>query len=130
MGLTTDYRLGELETAVMRVVWQRDEVTVWDVVAALKPARVLAYTTIMTILQRLATKGALTTRKEGKRYYYHAVVQPDEFVALQARAAVQQVITNFGEAAFVQFVREVRRFSPEQRAAALRMINTPKVGAE
>jgi predicted transcriptional regulator len=130
MGLTTDYRLGELETAVMQVVWQHDEVSVWDVVFALEPSRVLAYTTVMTILQRLTTKGALTTRKVGKRHYYHAVAQPEGFLALQAQAAVRQVIANFGEAAFIQFMREVRTYSPEQRAAVLRMIHTPNAGTE
>ena len=64
MGLTTDYQLGELETAIMAIVWQRDgEVTVRQVWEALKPKRSLAYTTEMTVMSRLVPKGVLTVRR-------------------------------------------------------------------
>ncbi len=54
MGLTTDYQLGELEEAIMEIVWQRDaEVTVREVWEALQPTRSLAYTTVMTVMSRL-----------------------------------------------------------------------------
>lgn len=119
MGLTTDYRLGELETAVMELCWQRDEVTVRDIWSALQPTRALAYTTVMTIMQRLATKGVLRARKQGKTYYYQAMAKPDELLAQRAQAAVRDVLSNFGEAAIAQFLRELDGIDP-QRVAALR----------
>ncbi len=119
MGLTTDYRLGDLETAVMELCWQRDEVTVRDIWSALQPTRALAYTTVMTIMQRLATKGILSARKQGKTYYYQATAQPDELIAQRAQAAVRDVLSNFGEVAITQFLKELDGLDP-QRLAALR----------
>ncbi len=119
MGLTTDYRLGELETAVMELCWQRDEVTVRDIWSTLQPTRALAYTTVMTIMQRLATKGILSARKQGKTYYYQATARPDELIAQRAQAAVRDVLSNFGEVAITQFLKELDGLDP-QRLAALR----------
>ncbi len=124
MGLTTDYRLGELETAVMQVIWQGhgDEVTVRSVWSALQPTRALAYTTVMTIMQRLATKRVLSTRKQGKTYYYQATAQPDELLAQRAQAAIRDVLSNFGDVAIAQFLRELDGIDP-QRLAALRALS-------
>lgn len=123
MGLTTDYRLGDLETAVMELCWQRDEVTVRDIWSALQPTRALAYTTVMTIMQRLATKGILSARKQGKTYYYQATAQPDELIAQRAQAAVRDVLSNFGEVAITQFLKELDGLDP-QRLAALRGLSS------
>ncbi len=123
MGLTTDYRLGELETAVMELCWQRDEVTVREIWSALQPTRALAYTTVMTIMQRLATKGILSARKQGKTYYYRVTAQPDELIAQRAQAAVRDVLSNFGEVAITQFLKELDGLDP-QRLAALRGLSS------
>lgn len=129
MGLTTDYRLGELETAVMEMCWQRDEVTVRDIWAALQPTRALAYTTVMTIMQRLATKGILSARKQGKTYYYQATAQPDELLAQRAQAAVRDVLSNFGEVAITQFLKELDGLDPQQLAALRGLASTEEPGA-
>lgn len=119
MGLTTDYRLGELETQILHCIWQRDEVTVREVWSEVQQTRPLAYTTIMTVMQRLVTKGVLSARRQGKTDYYRALVQPDELVTVRAQAAVRDVLANFGDAALAQFLRELDTLDPE-RLAALR----------
>lgn len=63
-------QLGELETEVLGIVWERGEVSVQDVRDALAPKRPLAYTTVMTVMSRLAEKGLLERRKEGRAYIY------------------------------------------------------------
>ena len=54
----------------MRVVWNRGEARVQEVVDALEPERPLAYTTVMTVMSRLAEKGLLTRRRDGRAYVY------------------------------------------------------------
>ncbi len=73
-------QLGELETDVMSVAWERGRVTVQEVKDALAPRRALAYTTVMTVLSRLADKGMLERHKEGRAYFY-SPVDPQEKVA-------------------------------------------------
>jgi predicted transcriptional regulator len=64
--------------------------------------RPLAYTTVMTVMSRLAEKGILERARDGKGYRYRAVV-PDA-----AGVAVREVVRDFGEAAVAQFVDEAR----------------------
>ena len=63
---------GELEQAVMDVVWALPDdewLTVREVHERLA-ARGLAYTTVMTVMDRLAGKGLLTQEKVGRAYRY------------------------------------------------------------
>ncbi len=62
------HSLGELECAVLEQVWSQNEVTVNDVMARIQ--RPLAYTTIMTTLDRLYRKGLLHRRKKGRAFVY------------------------------------------------------------
>lgn len=60
--------LGPLEASVMRVVWARGEAAVREVMAQLD--RPLAYTTVMTTLDRLFKKGLLERRKADRAFLY------------------------------------------------------------
>jgi len=60
--------LGPLEITVMELLWERGESSVHDVV--LKLARPLAYTTVMTTLDRLYKKGLLDRRKSERAFVY------------------------------------------------------------
>lgn len=111
--------LGELEAAIMQVIWREGEVTVREIWIALQPERALAYTTIMTVMSRLADKRVLAKRKQGKTYYYRAVGTRDEFVTQRAERAVRDVLASFGDAAMALFLRELDAVDQE-RLAALR----------
>ncbi len=65
--------LPELEMEVMKILWQEELATVGDVQEHLKPSRPLAYTTVMTVLDRLTRKRVVTRRKQGRGYLYQPV---------------------------------------------------------
>jgi predicted transcriptional regulator len=69
--------LGHLETHVMDLVWDRGRGTVHDVMRALE--RPLAYTTVMTTLDRLYKKGLLDRRKEERAFVYSPRVSRAEW---------------------------------------------------
>lgn len=70
--------LGDLERAVMDVLWRRaEESSVRDVHRVLGDD--LAYTTVMTTLDRLHRKGLLTRRQEGRAFVYRARLSREEF---------------------------------------------------
>ena len=69
-------RLGHLETAVMEIVWRGAAVAVKDVQALL--ARPVAYTTVMTTLDRLYKKGYVQRRREGRAFVYTASLAKHE----------------------------------------------------
>ncbi|MGH2847002.1 MAG: BlaI/MecI/CopY family transcriptional regulator [Thermoleophilaceae bacterium] len=66
-----DFR-GDLQAEVMAAVWRLREATVEDVRALQPAARRSAYTTIQTVLNRLAERGLLSRAKEGRRFVYRA----------------------------------------------------------
>lgn len=69
--------LGPLEIAVMEIVWEHGESNVHDVLEKLP--RPLAYTTVMTTLDRLFKKGLLERRKALRAFLYQARLSQREW---------------------------------------------------
>ena len=64
-------RTGELEALVMQCLWDRDEpMSVRQVLDQLLAGRQVAYTTVMTVMDRLHRKGVLDREEDGKAYLY------------------------------------------------------------
>jgi BlaI family penicillinase repressor len=83
--------LAPLELDCLNTLWPMGEGTVREIRDALAARRPRAYTTIMTIMDRLARKGVVERRKAGRAYIYRA-----NLTAEQARSqAIGQVIENF-----------------------------------
>ncbi len=72
------HTLGDLQHAIMRVLWDRKEATSTEVHAALLAERGLAPTTIATMLRKMEDKGVVTHRSEGRLFVYRATVSEDE----------------------------------------------------
>ena len=72
------HTLGELQHAIMRVLWQRDEATVAEVHEALREERGLAPTTIATMLRKMEDKGVVDHRVEGRHFIYRPVISENE----------------------------------------------------
>ena len=72
------HTLGELQHAIMRVLWGRNEATVTEVHEALYDKRGLAPTTIATMLRKMEDKGVVAHRVEDRHFVYQATVTEDE----------------------------------------------------
>ncbi len=84
--------LGPLETAVMEILWVHGDASVRDVAA--KIARPLAYTTVMTTLDRLYKKGLLSRRKSERAFFYSPRWSRREWVEKQAGDFVAGVLAD------------------------------------
>ncbi len=85
--------LAPLELECMNSLWPLGEATVRQIRQALAQTRPRAYTTIMTIMDRLAHKGVVTRRKVGRAYLYQPSLSAEE-----ARThAVARVVEGFFE---------------------------------
>jgi predicted transcriptional regulator len=87
-----DIGLGELEAAVMQIIWEKNINTVKDVFMELYPKRRLAYTTIMTVMRRLAEKGVLEQDRAAKTYYYKAKVSQEDMAESMINSVVDKVM--------------------------------------
>jgi BlaI family transcriptional regulator, penicillinase repressor len=70
--------LGDLQLAIMRLLWERGEATVAEVHAGLHEERGLAPTTIATMLVKMEKKGVVVHRAEGRRFLYRPTVTEPE----------------------------------------------------
>jgi predicted transcriptional regulator len=69
--------LGRLERQVLEAAWQRGEVSVRDIYSAFGER--VAYTTLMTTLDRLFRKQILARRKDGRAFFYAPRLSREEF---------------------------------------------------
>ncbi len=72
------HTLGDLQHAIMKVLWQRAEATVAEVHDALHEERSLAPTTIATMLRKMEDKGVVAHRVEGRQFVYRPTVSEPE----------------------------------------------------
>ena len=79
-GEGVDQVLGELESQVMSLVWQNPGATAREIHSRLGKLN-LAYTTIVTILDRLHGKGLVVRQKMGRPFAYTAAVEREDFEA-------------------------------------------------
>jgi predicted transcriptional regulator len=124
-------RLGDLERAVMDVLWDGSPAggaTVREVAEALEE-RDLAYTTVMTVLDRLAGKGMVEREREGRAWRYRPAATREAYVAQLMLDALDLAGTpepdgrarpGLGrDAALVRFARSVTGTEAEVLRAAL-----------
>jgi predicted transcriptional regulator len=114
-------RLGDLERAVMDHLWSTPEPqTVRQVHEALSARRDLAYTTVMTVLQRLAKKNLVSQLRDDRAHRYAPMRGRDELVAgLMVDALDQVADVGSRQAALMHFVERVGADEAEALRRAL-----------
>lgn len=120
--------MGNLEREVMAYLWDADGPrTVREVHDALAPDRRLAYTTVMTVMNRLATKGVVTQQKEGRAYRYCPAKSREDAVADLMLDALGATPDPSARAAALQhFVGRVGSQEADAIRAALGSADTPR----
>jgi predicted transcriptional regulator len=90
-GEGMDQVLGELESRIMRLVWTDPGATAREIHARLAPPR-LAYTTILTVLDRLHGKGLVARERKGRRFSYTPAIDRVEFEARITRDVLEGLL--------------------------------------
>jgi len=102
-GRPEEWFLGSLQTRVLRVLAARGPSTVREVAEALPKRPAPAYTTVMTVLDKLFQKDLLRRKREGRGYVYVARYSQDELRSLMARHLVDELVDDFGDVALTHF---------------------------
>lgn len=115
--------LGPLEGRIMREAWTGGvgrEFVVQDMRDRMPE---LAYTTVMSTLSRLASKGLLGAQQvRGQRAYAYSVAErPAEFLGRFGSTQVDDLVDRFGDAALAAFARRLQRLTPAQRERLRRL---------
>ena len=89
-----DSRLGALEREVMAVVWKAGAISVREACERLDAS--VAYTTVMTTMDRLFKKRLLARRKVGRAFLYSATATRDEMEGAVATELMQTLLQRHG----------------------------------
>ena len=76
--MSTKHRLGDLQFAIMKILWEKGQGTVNNVHQSLLSERGLAPTTIATMLKKMEEKGVVAHDVEGRQFIYRPIVQEED----------------------------------------------------
>lgn len=99
--------MGDLEAEVMECVWERGPMSVKEVHQCLQERREIAYTTVMTVMSRLASKGLLASRPEGRAYIYRATQDRELYCAGVVKDFLGEMLADKDKQVLTHFVESV-----------------------
>lgn len=114
---------GELEAVIMDRIWNRDpatSITVREVFDELAAERDIAYTTVMSTMDNLHTKGWLTRTRQGKAYRYRPALTREEHSARLMRDALDG--GGSSDLVLAHFVEHISADESAELRAALRRL--------
>lgn len=115
--------LGQLEKEIMEIVWaSKESITVRVVFEVLSKRRKIAYTTVMTIMNRLVNKKLLKRVAEGKAYSYQAIYSKDKFLTKMFHEILQSFIKSFGDVAVANFTKEIEKIPLAKRRKLIKQL--------
>lgn len=89
--------LTEAELRIMKLLWQRGESAVSDLVTALPDDGALAYNSVLTTIRILEKKGYVRHRQEGRAFIYSPFVAEDDASKFEVRHVLQRFFENSRE---------------------------------
>lgn len=108
--------LGELQAEVMESFWQRGDATVREVVADVNRTRALAYTTVLTVVSRLWSRGLLAREQAGRGFRYRPALTRDELLRNLSDELIDRLFDDFGAVAVTRLGERLEALDPKRRA--------------
>jgi BlaI family transcriptional regulator, penicillinase repressor len=114
------------ELEIMKLVWQRGNATVRDVYEALLERRKIAYTTVMTMMKILETKGYLKKRRQDRAFIYRPAQPKSQIIRGMIREFIDRVFNGSAEPLLVHLVKSSRLREKDLRDI-VRMVEETKI---
>lgn len=118
--------LTEQELEIMKVVWEKKAATVRDVYETLRERKAVAYTTVMTMMNILETKGHLVRRPEGRAYVYEPVHEQTQVISGLVQDFVDRVFDGAAQPLLLSLVREKKLSREDLDEISRRIEETPE----
>lgn len=113
--------LGPLQRTVLQMVWELGEASAHQIRDRLNQSRDLAYTTVLSAMQKLEKAHWLTHRTEGRTYIYYATQTRDQAGAKSVKGLLKRVFQGDALAVFQHLIQE-SDLSPEELKELKQMI--------
>jgi len=111
------------ELKLMRVLWQRGESAVSDMVLQVKP---LAYTSVLTTIRVLESKGYVKHRQEGRAFLYTATILEGEASRSEVRHILERFFGNSRERLLLSLLGDAEIDPDELRRLKQAIAETPE----
>jgi predicted transcriptional regulator len=105
--------LTEAELRLMKILWERGESAVGELVAAMPEGATLAYNSVLTTIRILEQKGYVRHRQEGRAFIYRPCVQEQEASRSEVRYMMQRFFGNSRERLMLSLLGD-EEVSPEE----------------
>ena len=109
----------------MKLVWQRDNATVRDIYEALLQQRKIAYTTVMTMMKILESKGYLKKRRQDRAFVYRPAHPKNQVIGGMIREFIDRVFNGSAEPLLVHLVK-ARHIREKDLQKIVRLIEEAK----
>jgi BlaI family penicillinase repressor len=113
------------ELEIMKLVWLRESATVRDIYEALLEQRKIAYTTVMTMMKILETKGYLKKRRQDRAFIYRPAHPRSQVISGMLREFIDRVFNGSAEPLLVHLVQS-RQIREKDLQKIVRMIEETK----
>lgn len=114
--MSSSATLGPLEEQIMNVIWNEQCETGKQVWEKIGKSNNVAYTTIMTVMNRLVDKGYLSKSKlNGKTYVYKSLHSKQQKLRTVIKSTLDMWVNTFGEEAVATFIDEADRIAHQKK---------------
>lgn len=110
----------------MNLVWRHGHCSVRDLVNDLNLIKPVAYTTVLTVIQRLHEKGLVAKRADQKAFVYSARVSKETYSKTLAQSFLKKFIHSFGEIGIASFAHSIDSLSEDERQRLLDLLQHDK----
>jgi BlaI family penicillinase repressor len=128
MAKTPRRQLTPQELAIMKIVWRLNKATVRDVYEAMREARPVAYTTMMTMMKILEEKGFLKKTLVDRTHVYKPVRQRQQVLGAMVRDFVDRVFDGAPNALLLHLAKS-NTLTEDQRRAIKQLIDDAEAAA-
>lgn len=105
--------LTEAELRLMKILWQRGDSAVTDLVSAMPEGEALAYNSVLTTIRILERKGYVEHRQEGRAFIYRPLIAENEASRSEVRHVLSRFFGNSRERLLLSLLRD-EEISPEE----------------
>ncbi|KFZ30056.1 hypothetical protein IDSA_05795 [Pseudidiomarina salinarum] len=118
-------KLGELETLILKLIWESGGGSVKDVYNRVKPLRALTQNTVQSTLERLYRKGLLTRKKQGHAFIYASKLTKEQLTA-QLLTQLMAEFDSDPSMTIAAFVEQNQAISDEKMQQLRQLVNALK----
>lgn len=96
--------ISDAEFQVMKIIWKNPNITANNIIDKLQDETEWKPNTIKTLINRLLKKNAIGFKKEGKEYYYYALLEEETYMCVESNSFLKKVFDNSIKSMMLNFV--------------------------